>query len=170
MSDAATYFSSGADKIIVNTLLWTDPSVVRDAIQTYGSQAVIASIDYSLVNGRRQLFSHNNSAGPGERRDLADCLGAVADLGVGEMLVNSVNQDGTGMGLDLSVIEQVPNEISAPIILMGGVGRTDHFAPGLKIDRVSGVATSNLFAFIGDGLEAARRSVLEAGINIAVWR
>src|SRR6185436_19974250 len=107
----------------------------------------MASVDYRGLEGARTPYLRGDGA-PAPAT-LAEWLSKVARLGVGEILLNSVDRDGTGMSLDLDVWSVVPPDINLPFVMMGGVGRTDHFQPGLEKSRVSGVATSNLFAFIG---------------------
>lgn len=166
-SDAEAYFRNGADKVVVNTLLSQNPAIVNEIARVYGEQALVASIDYRGLSGPRTPFfrlSPEPTVG-----GLSAWVGRVASVGVGEILLNSVDRDGTGMGLDLSVMDLVPNHIHLPIVMMGGIGRTDHFRPGFELPHVSGVATSNLFAFIGQGLSASREHLLEAGMNLASW-
>lgn len=166
--DAETYFQNGADKVVVNTLLWQNPAVVREIANVYGEQALMASVDYRGLEGPRTPFLRGGE-GPAASAALGSWVSHVASLGVGEILINSVDRDGTGMGLDLGVFDVVPPDVNLPFVLMGGVGRTDHFQPGLELPRVSGVATSNLFAFIGKGLSASRAALLEANMNMASW-
>lgn len=165
--DAVRYFDHGADKVVVNTLLWQRPDAVRAIGDVYGEQALMASVDYRLVAGTR--MPHLRGDALPDVGNLSAWLGRVADLGVGEILLNSVDKDGTGVGLDLDAFAAVPESIHQPFVLMGGVGRTDHFLPGIELPRVSGVATSNLFAFIGEGLASSRRNLLEAGVDMASW-
>lgn len=165
--DAEQYFHHGADKIVVNTLLWQAPSVVRQIANVYGEQALMASVDYRGLEGARLPFLRGGETP--EASTLGAWLGHVSSLGVGEILLNSVDRDGTGMGMDIKVFDVVPADIHLPFVLMGGVGRTDHFQPGLELRRVSGVATSNLFAFIGKGLSDSRAALLNGGMNMASW-
>lgn len=167
MADADTCFQNGADKIVVNTLLWQQPEVVRKIAAVYGEQALVASVDYRRAGGQR--VPHLRGEGAPAPGGLGEWLARVAALGVGEVLLNSVDQDGTGMGLDLTVFDEVPQSLQQPVVLMGGVGRMDHFQPGLALARASGVATSNLFAFMGSGLSATRAQLLRAGVNLASW-
>lgn len=165
--DAEAYFEHGADKVVINTLLWRAPDAVREIAGTYGVQAVMASADYHGLAEPRTAHLRGPDAPQGRR--LEAWLKEIAALGVGEVLLNSVDRDGTGMGLDLGVIATLPPEIQAPVVLMGGVGRKDHFTPGLELPGVSGVATSNLFAFMGEGLSAARSILTDAGLDMATW-
>lgn len=166
LRDAETYFQHGADKVVINTLLWREPSVVAEIAGIYGVQAVMASVDYSGLAEPRMVHMRGQDA---PHVHLDAWLKDVMALGVGEILLNSVDRDGTGMGLDLGVVSTLPPEIHAPVVLMGGVGRNDHFAPGLELPGVSGVATSNLFAFMGEGLSAARAKLVDAGLDMAAW-
>jgi cyclase len=167
LSDAEVYFRHGADKVVVNTLLWKDPGAVKDIADVYGVQAVMASVDYRGLKAPRT--PHFRGEGAPEGMDLAAWLRRIAALGVGEILLNSVDRDGTGMGLDTAVMEALPAEVQVPVVLTGGIGRNDHFRPGLELSQVSGVATSNLFAFMGEGLSSARTKLMEAGLDMAAW-
>ena len=167
LRDAEIYFEHGADKIVVNTVLWQGPNVVKQIADVYGAQAVVASVDYCGRAAPRTVHFRGEGALPST--DLGQWLKHVSALGVGEILLNSVDRDGTGMGLDLGVVETLPTNSHLPMVLTGGVGRNDHFAPGLELSGVSGVATSNLFAFMGEGLSSARAKLRDAGLDIATW-
>ena len=83
-----------------------------------------------------------------------------------DLIFNSIDRDGTGQGLDLDIIKKV-SKISNPIILMGGCGKPDHIVEALKLKHANGVATSNIFNFLGNGLNLAREKLLKMNINIA---
>jgi cyclase len=167
MKDAEILFNNGADKIIVNRILNKNPSLVRELISNYGSQSVVASIDYKKVDGKNEVYIEDGSFKID--RSLEEYIAFVESLNVGEIYLNSIDKDGTGFGYDFETIEKVSNLISKPLIIAGGAGNENHLIAGLEINQVSAVATANLFNFIGDGLPNARRKIIETGANIANW-
>jgi cyclase len=152
-SDAvATCFSIGADKVLLNQAFFIAPGLCEEVAATYGSQALIAGVDVgdelvaSEVDSGRRIVPQGS---------LADHVSAVTRLGAGEVLVQSVDRDGTGNGLDLRLAEAAAAG-PVPLILMGGIGQASHISEGLSHDGVDAVATANLFNFIGNSLIDAR--------------
>lgn len=90
-------------------------------------------------------------------------------LNVGEILLNSIDKDGTGFGLDLDSISKLTESIKVPLIVMGGAGNQQHLYEALNNEYVNAVATANLFNFIGDGLPKVREWLLKSGVNISSW-
>ena len=152
INDAASLFNIGADKIILNTTLIENSNFVRDLITTYGSQAVVGSIDYKRVGDDYFSFIKNGSQ---KSLLLNEAILNAENLGVGEIIINSIDKDGTGMGFDNSIIDSFP-ELQIPIIISGGAGKPDHFIEALNKSNISAVGTGNLFNFIGDGFERSR--------------
>lgn len=167
MEDAELLFNSGADKIVINSALIENPEFVKSLVQTYGSQSVVASIDYKWNNGVNEVYIHNGN----DKIDLKleDYLKHIESLNVGEVYLNSIDKDGTGFGYDFENISNLKDNISLPLIIAGGAGNEKHLIDGLKLEGVSAVATANLFNFIGDGLPNARKHIIETGENIAKW-
>lgn len=159
--------SSGADKIVLNTVLQNDTRLVCDFVSTYGSQCVIASVDYRFLDGDFVVFVDR-----GREQlclSLRDYLGRIADLGVGEVYLNSMDKDGTGQGFDEAVLGHIEDVAHLPIIMAGGAGNYRHLLAGIKNRKVDAVATANLFNFIGDGLPQARNELINSGIPLAQW-
>ena len=152
INDAASLFNIGADKIILNTTLIENPNFVKDAISTYGSQAVVGSIDYRRVGDDYFSFTNN---GTEQSLLLNEAIRNAEKLGVGEIIINSIDKDGTGMGFDNNIIDNFP-ELQIPIIISGGAGKPDHFLEALNKKNISAVGTGNLFNFIGDGFQRSR--------------
>lgn len=166
---AASFIASGADKIVVNSAFDTDPDLVRRLADVYGSQCVIGGMDLRKnASGGYDVLSSQASktvgASPRER------LNTMLSVGAGEILVQSVDRDGTGNGFDFDMLEALGLPLSAPLILCGGCGRSDHMLQALTRPEVDAVATANLFNFIGDGLQKARSELLDRGLNLARWQ
>ena len=167
VKDAESLFKNGADKLVINTAFKSNPDAVRSIIAKYGSQCVIASVDYKLINGRPTVFIENGSQEIPE--ELGAYLTLLKNFDVGEILLNSIDYDGTGFGFDLSTIAVHARTLKIPLIAMGGAGNSAHLKAALGIDGVSSVATANLFNFIGNGLPLARSDLLDSSFNLAAW-
>lgn len=160
---------SGADKIVVNTPLFEDPHLVRQLAGEFGQQCVVGSVD---MKRRRDSDSYQIVTHMGQqpvKRIPADAFDWIEDQWVGELYLNSIDQDGTGQGYDLQMLDQLPSGCSVPVILAGGVGNSAHFSTGFDDPRVDAVATAHLFNFVGDGLRRARELMLEQGARLASW-
>lgn len=165
--EAAQLLRSGADKIVVNTALYSDGSLVKELVSLYGSQCVIGSVDLRRQGGKWKAFIQNGS----EEVDLpvAEYLRKISLLGVGEIYLNSMEKDGTGQGYLLEMLAEVDGTIRTPIILAGGAGNYQHFLEGLRQRNVDAVATAHLFNFVSDGLPRARELLLQEKMKLAVW-
>lgn len=168
MEDAEKLFKNGADKIVLNSLLISNPSTVNELVDQYGSQSIIASIDYKSVNGVNTVFIADGTTKL--HFSLVDYIQYVENLNIGEIYLNSIDKDGTGFGYDFVTINHIKNHVKAPLIIAGGAGNEHHLLEGLKVQEVSAVATANLFNFVGDSLPIARKKIIEVGINIPSWK
>jgi imidazole glycerol-phosphate synthase subunit HisF len=154
-------FENGADKVILNSVIFENKNLVLELIEKYGSQSIVASVDYKKNN----VFIRN-----GQQKidiQLHDYIYYIYGLGVGEIYLNSMENDGTGFGYDLKTAEKIVKDISIPLILAGGAGNEKHLMEGLKVDGVDAVATSNLFNFVGNGLANARKWIISNNGNLA---
>ena len=167
VESAGVLFKSGADKIVVNSLVYENPAVLTDIATEYGQQSIVAAIDIKIVNGKYVVHINN-----GEKRlpiDLNDWLRKMIELPVGEIYLNSMDRDGTGQGYHRELIEFLPDPMPIPVILSGGAGNYSHLLDGLRECRIDAVATAHLFNFVGDGLETARQKLLSEGVELAKW-
>ncbi len=167
MEDAALLFNNGADKIVLNSSFVDNSSLVEELVQKYGSQSIVGCIDYRCTENGNEVYIHDGTT----KIDysLEEYVAYVERLRVGEIYLNSIDQDGTGFGYDIKTIEEISKKITVPLIVAGGAGNELHFIDGLNLEHVSAVATANLFNFIGDGLPKAREKIITEDINIARW-
>ena len=163
IEDAELLFNSGADKIVINTILVEDNDLVTRLVKKFGSQSIVASVDYRCD----EVFINNGTVKVD--KNLEDHLENVELLGVGEIYLNSIDKDGTGFGYDLKTVAKVIEKIKAPLIIAGGAGNEAHLAQGLNIDCINAVATANLFNFIGDSLVKSRERLLNDRYSLAFW-
>lgn len=158
---------SGADKIVVNSIIATNPDMIHDMASVFGRQCIIASVDVKLVGNNYMVFIENGSKML--ESSLAEWLQLIKDLPVGELYLNSIDRDGTGQGYLIKMLDYLPDNWNIPIILAGGAGNSSHLAEGLSDIRVNAVSTAHLFNFIGDGLERSREELLSKGIDLVQW-
>ena len=166
VEDAGRLLRQGADKVLVNTLFADDPAACAAIADYFGRQCLVAGIDYREDDAgiRRVLVDR------GEREtdaSLADWLAHAVAHGAGEVLLQSLARDGTGMGLDTATTAALGARPEVPIILLGGVGRGEHIAEGLRLADVEAVATANLFNFIGESFLNVRRDLIAEGLEVA---
>ena len=161
ISDVDLFLNSGADKVVLNSLLFYNPNIIKSLIKKYGSQCIVASIDH---------FKHDVYIDNGSKKidiKLYEFIEYVQKLGVGEIYLNSIEKDGTGQGYDIDFLKKFLKKINTPIIIAGGAGNSDHFVEALKNYEIDAVATANLFNFLGDSLPNARKKIIDFNIPIA---
>lgn len=162
---AKTLFMSGADKIIVNSALTDNPTLIKDLVSEFGSQSIIASIDFTIEGDEIKLYKNNGKSLIDY--SLTDYIEYIQDLGVGEAYLNSIQRDGTGKGFMLDVIQPYLELFKIPVILAGGAGNSKHLIEAAHNANVDAVATANLFNFIGQALPISRSEMHEDGIKLA---
>lgn len=167
MDDAYLILNSGADKLIVNTPLINQSSLVKSMVKTFGSQCIVASIDYKKNEQGTEVFIENGSKSAGQ--SVEEAVENVHNLGCGEIYLTSMEQDGTGYGYDLDLLKKVVSMSKIPVIASGGAGKYEHFANGIIEAKAPAVSTANLFNFIADGLILVRDTMIKRGLDMASW-
>ena len=157
--DARNLFLNGADKVVINTLLYKKTEVIEEIAKEYGAQSIIASVDYIEEDGVFHCYVENGSEVLPIQ--LEDYLHQIVKLPVGEIYLNSIKKDGTGFGYNMNTIPFIDG-IDMPIIMSGGAGNENHFIEAIKAsDNIDAVATANLFNFIGNALPNSRKALME---------
>lgn len=168
ITQARELLRSGADKVVINSSLFECQDFVNELSYEFGQQCLVGSIDLKRASdGEHYIFINN-----GARKISVPAKNKFLEFSnelVGEFYLNSMDQDGTGQGLDMEILSLIPAELKTPIILAGGVGHSDHILRGLSDERVNAISTANLLNFIGNGLENARKLILSEGISLAKW-
>lgn len=162
---ALEYFDCGADKVLVNGAQYGNPDLVRTLAKRFGAQAVISCVDYRITNEALQVYCSNGS----EQKAVEDLRPLFDEGNVGEVLLQSIEADGTGNGVDLRGVNLFPWHLEVPILVAGGAGKAIHLEQALAAPAVSGIVTANILNFVGDGLATARQRVIEASIDIGHW-
>jgi cyclase len=165
---ASLLFKNGADKIVLNSSFFSQPEFITELVNGYGAQSIVASIDYKRTDdGATRVFVECGRKDAGGH--LGTAVAKVVELGAGEIYLTSIDRDGTGMGYDLTAIEQVYRSCDLPLIVAGGADTYDQLAEGIMSGFASAVSTSHLFNFMGDGLKDAREGLENLGINLSRW-
>jgi imidazoleglycerol phosphate synthase cyclase subunit len=163
LEDVAVRLSLGADKVTVNTHALAEPSFVTQAAERFGSQCVVVSIDARRdEDGSWEVYAEGGRKATG--LEPAAWARRAEELGAGEILLNSIDRDGTAQGYDLELVRSVTEATSVPVIACGGVGSYDDFAPGILEGGASAVAAANIFHFFELSYPHAKRACLEAGL------
>lgn len=165
LEDFRVLLQNGADKVSVNTHAIQKPTLIKKAAATFGSQSVVLSIDYKKEeNGTYRVWT----MGGGEKTQLSPVEWAVegARLGAGEILITSIDRDGTSDGLDIEMTQQICNCVTIPVISSGGCGVASHFADCFLKTEVSAIASGTYFCFKDENPMQTRAQINNAGIPI----
>lgn len=142
--DIEKIISNGADKVVINSSAHGDPSIIRTGEKLFGKQAVVVSIDVKKINNQFQVFTHSGTKKI--NMDLKNAIWQAQDNGAGELLINSINNDGKKNGYDIKLIQYVKKYANIPIIICGGVGKVNHFRDVLDYN-LSGLAAGNFYHY-----------------------
>ncbi len=161
------YFKFGADKILVNSSAYNNKELIQEISNSYGSQSVSVMIDYKKFENNIQLYSNYGTLL--EDISFEDHLLNLNNLNCGEVILNSIDNDGNGAGLDDEIINKIPKNVNKPILLMGGAGKPEHIYFILKNKKIHGIITANLFNFLGTGLKESRNLCVTKKIKLAYF-
>ena len=161
--DARALLLAGADKVAVNSAAVSRPEVVADIAQKFGSQCIVASVDARRVAaGRWEIFTHGGRKATGIDA-LAHAV-KLAGYGAGELLVTSMDGDGTQNGYDLELTRAIADAVSVPVIASGGVGNLDHLVAGVTQGHASAVLAASIFHFGKHSIGQAHAALRDAGL------
>ncbi len=163
--DARALLLAGADKVAVNSAAVARPELVADIAERFGSQCIVASIDARHVApGKWEIFTHGGRNPTG--MDALDYALRVAELGAGELLVTSMDRDGTQGGYDLALTRAIADAVSVPVIASGGVGCLDHLVAGVTDGHASAVLAASIFHFGEASISDAHAALAAAGLPV----
>ncbi len=155
---------AGADKICVNSAAYTRPQLITEIAKRHGVQSVVVSVDVRSIDGVWICFSHAGKKNTG--REVKAWVRELEDLGVGEILITSIERDGTMMGYDLELTEAVTSSVTIPVIASGGAGNYQHMIDAVLKAGASAVAASSIFHFTEHTPAGAKAALAAAGVPV----
>ena len=169
VSDIQRLLNAGADKVSINSAAVANPELVRAASDYHGSQCIVVAIDARRVSGahpepRWEVFTHGGRKGTGI--DALEWARKMADFGAGELLLTSMDRDGTKSGFDLELTRKVSDAVSIPVIASGGVGNLQHLADGVTLGGASAVLAASIFHFGEYSIAQAKEFMTQQGIPV----
>ena len=163
-ADAAAALDAGADKVGVNSAALADPPLLTRLAARYGSQAVVVAIDAKRLNGRFQVFARSGRAST--ERDAVEWAREAESRGAGEILLTSIDRDGTRSGFDCELTAAVSGAVSIPVIASGGAGTFDHFTEVFKEGRADAALAASVFHFSEHAVADLKRHLSERGVPV----
>src|SRR5210317_556484 len=168
LDDVRRMLNAGADKVGINTAAVFNPEFGKEASDHFGSQAIVVSIDAKQVewgdNPRWEIFTHGGRKGTG--LDALEWAKKMADYGAGEILLTSMDRDGTRDGFDLALTQAVCNTVNIPVIASGGVGNLDHLVDGIIEGHASAVLAASIFHYGTYSINEAKQYLNLKGIPV----
>ena len=155
---------AGADKVAVNTAAYTCPELVSEIARRHGSQCVVVSIDVRSQDGRWACFSHAGKQATG--REAVAWARELEERGAGEILITSIERDGTMQGYDLALIEAVVSAVNIPVIASGGAGNYQHMVQAVVQAGATAVAAASIFHFTEQTPAGAKAALAAAGVQV----
>ena len=167
--DVRKLLLAGADKISINTSAVNNPDLIRQAADKFGSQCIVVAIDAKTVSEpndplRWEIFTHGGREATGI--DAIEFARKVVALGAGEILLTSMDRDGTGKGFNLPLTRAVSDAIPVPVIASGGVGSLDHLVSGIEEGHATGVLAASIFHFGTYTIEQAKKHMARNGVAV----
>jgi len=164
VEDISSLLKAGADKVIINTAAVDDLDFIEKSSKMFGSQCIVVSIDFRHLDGNDEVITHGGTKSRGI--DVISHAKRVVDRGAGELLLTSIDRDGSFEGYDVDLIKQVSSLVDVPVIASGGAGNLQHLVDAVVVGNASAVAVGSLFHFTDQSPIKARSFMRVAGINV----
>jgi cyclase len=164
-----TMLNAGADKVGINTAAVFNPEFVKEAAEKFGSQCIVVAIDAKQVSQenepkRWEIFTHGGRKPTG--LDAVEWAIKMVDYGAGEILLTSMDRDGTKVGFNIELTRAVSEAISVPVIASGGVGELDHLVKGITEGKADAVLAASIFHFCQHTIKEAKQHMAQQGIEV----
>ncbi len=169
LDDIRRMLNAGADKVGINTAAVHNPEFVREASQRFGAQCIVVAIDAKRVSGegempRWEIFTHGGRKPTG--LDAIEWARKMVDYGAGEILLTSMDRDGTRIGFDIELTSAISDAVSVPVIASGGVGNLEHLAEGVTRGKADAVLAASIFHFGEFSIQQAKDHMADRGIEV----
>lgn len=169
VEDIRRMLNAGADKVGINSAAVTNPEFVREAAQRFGSQCIVVAIDAKRVSNegepaRWEIFTHGGRTATGI--DAIEWAKKMVDFGAGEILLTSMDRDGTKSGFDLELTRAVSDAVAVPVIASGGVGKLQDLTDGVKLGRADAVLAASIFHFGEHTVQEAKQQMASQGLEV----
>jgi imidazole glycerol-phosphate synthase subunit HisF len=164
VGDMAELLTHGADKVSVNTAALDDPSLITRCAEVFGSQCVVLAIDAKRREGGWEVFSHGGRRAAG--RDAVEWAARGEELGAGEILLTSMDQDGTHAGYDVELLRAVNGAVRLPVIASGGAGSVDHMYRALTTGGADATLAASIFHFGELSIRTVKKELAAMGLEI----
>ena len=164
VEDARRMLRAGADKVSVNTSAVQRPELITDIADEFGAQCVVCAIDAKRRSEGFEVFLHGGRTPTGI--DVLQWAVRATELGAGELLLTSMDRDGTKEGFDLELTRRVSDAVGVPVIASGGVGNLDHLVDGIEVGRADAVLAASIFHFREYSVADAKEYLTRAGITV----
>jgi cyclase len=165
VEDVRNLLNAGADKVSINTSAVVNPQLIADASARYGSQCIVVAIDAKQVEaGRWEVFTHGGRKATG--LDAIEWAKKMQTLGAGEILLTSMDRDGSKIGFDLALTRAVSDALEIPVIASGGVGNLQHLVDGVKQGGADAVLAASIFHYGEYTVQQAKQYMAQQGIEV----
>ena len=167
LEDINNLLLAGADKISINTAAVENENLIKEGAEQFGSQCIVVAVDAKKINNDKwEVFTHGGRKSTG--KDVLKFVTKMESLGAGEILLTSMDRDGTKKGYDLDLIKKVSNLVNIPVIASGGVGSLEHLHQGFKIGKASAVLAASIFHFGQYSISDAKQYLDSKGIPVRI--
>jgi cyclase len=168
LQDIRNLLNAGADKVAINSAAIHNPEFVREAAQRFGSQCIVVAIDAKQVEGdsesRWEIFTHGGRKPTGI--NAIEWAEKMTAYGAGEILLTSMDRDGTKNGFDLDLTSRISDAVNVPVIASGGVGNLQHLVDGIVLGKADAVLAASIFHFGEHTVPEAKRYMAERGVSV----
>ena len=166
VDDINKLLNCGADKVSINTAAVKNQKVVEDSSKKFGSQCIVVAIDAKRSGNKWEIFTHGGRNKTGI--DAIQFSKKMEGSGAGELLVTSMDRDGTQVGYDLELMSKISSMVNIPVIASGGVGNLDHLVDGIKLGGVSAVLAASIFHYGKHSIKEAKEYLDSKGIPVRI--
>ena len=166
LEDINKLLGNGADKVSINTSAVTNKDLIKESAEKFGSQCTVVAVDAKKANNKWEVFTHGGRKPTG--KDVLKFAIKMESLGAGEILLTSMDRDGTKKGYDLDLTKKVSASLNIPVIASGGVGNLEHLYQGIKIGKASAVLAASIFHFGEYSILEAKQYLSSKGIPVRI--